>query len=142
MISRRRGSHSINVFLVGRCAGKCPGCDDHCLNCSLRTVTSELGRSDEWSSWQKVNLSLQVNDGAVLNMLREKGGHWRREMVPKVFNSPLQNFKSFQSILKTGFKELETREFPLWLSRLRAQHSVHEDAIPGLSPWVKDPALL
>ena len=30
--------------------------------------------------------------------------------------------------------------FPLWLSRLRTQHTVHEDAglIPGLSQWVKD----
>ena len=33
-------------------------------------------------------------------------------------------------------------EFPLWLSGLGAQHSVSEDAgsIPGLSPWVKNPA--
>ena len=35
-------------------------------------------------------------------------------------------------------------EFLLWLSRLRTQHSVPEDAsfIPGLTQWVKDPALL
>ena len=35
-------------------------------------------------------------------------------------------------------------KFPLWLSGLRAQHSVREDVgrIPGLSQWVKDLVLL
>ena len=35
-------------------------------------------------------------------------------------------------------------EFPLYLSRLRSQHSVCEDegSIPGLTHWVKDPELL
>ena len=34
-------------------------------------------------------------------------------------------------------------EFPLWLSGLRTQHSLHENAglIPGLTQWVKNPAL-
>ena len=51
--------------------------------------------------------------------------------------APLEN-QGWLLILKN------TKEFPLWLSRLRTQHSVHEDEglIPGLTQWVKDRALL
>ena len=34
------------------------------------------------------------------------------------------------------------REFLLWLSGLRTQHSEDVGAIPGLSQWVKDLVLL
>ena len=45
--------------------------------------------------------------------------------------------------MKNKLKE-NAWEFPLWLSGLRTQHSVHKDvdSIPGLTQWVKDPALL
>ena len=39
-----------------------------------------------------------------------------------------------------GVAKKQTRSFCLWLSGLRTQHNVCEDAvlIPGLSPWIKD----
>ena len=46
--------------------------------------------------------------------------------------------------LSMSLKKKELEEFPLWFSRFRTQHSVHEDAgsIPGLAQLVKGPALL
>ena len=40
-------------------------------------------------------------------------------------------------------KNKQFPEFPLWLNRLRTQHSLHKgmDSIPGLPQWVKDLAL-
>ena len=41
------------------------------------------------------------------------------------------------------FKIIYYLEFPLWLSELRPQRSVHEDpgSISGLIQWIKDPEL-
>ena len=56
-------------------------------------------------------------------------------------------FLDFKNCLKisipASFKKAEVLEFPLWLSRLGIQCSLHKDEglIPGLSEWVKDPVL-
>ena len=46
--------------------------------------------------------------------------------------------------LAIDLEEYKTLEFLLWLSGLRTQHSLHEvvGLIPGLTQWVKGPALL
>ena len=46
-------------------------------------------------------------------------------------------------ILFLNYSKMPDLEFTLWLSRLRTQHSIHEDtgSIPGLTQWAKDSAL-
>ena len=53
----------------------------------------------------------------------------------------------FPNILFKGFMgkfKIQEVEFPLWPSRLRTQHIVHEDvgSIPDLTQWVGDLSLL
>ena len=45
-----------------------------------------------------------------------------------------------QNFLKDNLSKQIGQEFPLWLNRLRTQHSVREDGsvIPGLAQWVTD----
>ena len=57
------------------------------------------------------------------------------------YNFKNHRFSGLSTFFLVNFKEVELL---LWLSRIRTQHSVHEDAgsIPGLTQWVEDLALL
>ena len=60
----------------------------------------------------------------------------------RVLQKEVAKFHSTLFLL-TPCENVHILEFPLWLSRLRTPHGVHEDSglIPGLSQWVKGPAL-
>ena len=63
-------------------------------------------------------------------------------MQPIVFIEHLPSARQQANSEDTGgnYMKVKILEFVLWLSRLRSQHSVREDAgsIPGFDPWVKD----
>ena len=65
----------------------------------------------------------------------QESGIWK----PRECGLLISKFElSFQAL------KIEMMEFLSWISGLRTQHCLHEDAgsVPGLTHWVKDPALL
>ena len=57
---------------------------------------------------------------------------------------PMSDMSQSNTAKILHIKMFTFREFSLWLSKLRTQHSAREDAglSPGLTQWVKDPELL
>ena len=68
----------------------------------------------------------------------------RSEVNYQDLNIRFSRIEKKNTDVKKGFKKISHQEFLFWLSGLRSQHSVHEDAssIPALAQWLQDPALL
>ena len=66
---------------------------------------------------------------------------WLKSLLWPGFNPWPGNFRMpWAQPKKKGSTLKKKSEFPLWLSRLKTQHSLHEDAglIPGLTQWLND----
>ena len=66
----------------------------------------------------------------------------RRYFNP-LFNIKIRLSRMFNQVVQGHLTVEKIGEVPLWLSRLRTWHSFRNDAslIPGITQWVKDPAL-
>ena len=71
--------------------------------------------------------------------MKLKGGFWK-DKIDKPLNRHIKKKRKRAQTNKIEMEKENLLEFPLWLSGLRTQHSVCEDAgsIHGLTLWVKD----